>query len=80
MVSISIIREIGSIITAPFAHRIGSGAELGSMRVTEQIDAMEVSGTTFQISLVVTRIMATTFMLPILVFFGDAIALLVSIS
>jgi phospholipid/cholesterol/gamma-HCH transport system permease protein len=46
MVSISIIREIGPIITALIcAGRIGSGigAELGSMRVTEQIDAMEVS-------------------------------------
>lgn len=77
MVSISIIREIGPIITALIcAGRIGSGigAELGSMRVTEQIDAMEVSGTNPFKYLVVTRIMATTFMLPILVFFGDAIA------
>ncbi|MFT5714717.1 MAG: phospholipid/cholesterol/gamma-HCH transport system permease protein [Flavobacterium sp.] len=78
MVSISIIREIGPIITALIcAGRIGSGigAELGSMRVTEQIAAMEVSGTNPFKYLVVTRIMATTFMLPILVFFGDAIAL-----
>jgi phospholipid/cholesterol/gamma-HCH transport system permease protein len=45
------------------------GAELGSMRVTEQIDAMEVSGTNPFKYLVVTRIMATTLMLPILVFF-----------
>ena len=77
MVSISIILEIGPIITALIcAGRIGSGigAELGSMRVTEQIDAMEVSGTNPFKYLVVTRIMATTFMLPILVFFGDAIA------
>jgi phospholipid/cholesterol/gamma-HCH transport system permease protein len=42
--------------------------ELGSMRVTEQIDAMEVSGTNPFKYLVVTRIMATTLMLPILVF------------
>ena len=78
MVGISIIREIGPIITALIcAGRIGSGigAELGSMRVTEQIDAMEVSGTNPFKYLVVTRILATTFMLPILVFFGDAIAL-----
>jgi ABC transport permease subunit len=78
MVSISIIREIGPIITALIcAGRIGSGigAELGSMRVTEQIDAMEVSGTNPFKYLVVTRIMATTLMLPILVFFGDAIVL-----
>lgn len=79
MVSISIIREIGPIITALIcAGRIGSGigAELGSMRVTEQIDAMEVSGTNPFKYLVVTRILATTTMLPILVFFGDAIAIL----
>ncbi|MNR99382.1 putative phospholipid ABC transporter permease protein MlaE [compost metagenome] len=59
------------------AGRIGSGigAELGSMRVTEQIDAMEVSGTNPFKYLVITRIMATTLMLPILVLFGDAIAL-----
>lgn len=78
MVSISIIREIGPIITALIcAGRIGSGigAELGSMRVTEQIDAMEVSGTNPFKYLVVTRILATTLMLPILVMFGDAIAI-----
>jgi len=78
MVSVSIIREIGPIITALIcAGRIGSGigAELGSMRVTEQIDAMEVSGTNPFKYLVVTRILATTFMLPVLVMFGDAIAI-----
>lgn len=78
MISVSIIREIGPIITALIcAGKIGSGigAELGSMRVTEQIDAMEVSGTNPFKYLVVTRILATTFMLPILVFFGDAVAL-----
>ncbi|MBK8699208.1 MAG: ABC transporter permease [Saprospiraceae bacterium] len=78
MVGISIIREIGPIITALIcAGRIGSGigAELGSMRVTEQIDAMEVSGTNPFKYLVITRILATTFMLPILVIIGDAIAL-----
>jgi phospholipid/cholesterol/gamma-HCH transport system permease protein len=78
MVSVSIIREIGPIITALIcAGRIGSGigAELGSMRVTEQIDAMEVSGTNPFKYLVVTRILATTLMLPILVFIGDGVAL-----
>lgn len=78
MVSVSIIREIGPIITALIcAGRIGSGigAELGSMRVTEQIDAMEVSGTNPYKYLVVTRILATTLMLPLLVFIGDAISI-----
>lgn len=79
MVSISIIREIGPVIIAlTFAGRIASGigAELGSMKVTEQIDAMEVSGTNPFKYLVVTRVVAATLMLPILVLFGDAIALL----
>jgi len=79
MVSISIVREIGPVIIALIcAGRISSGigAELGSMRVTEQIDAMEVSGTNPFKYLVVTRILATTLMVPLLVIFGDAIALL----
>lgn len=78
MVSISIVREIGPIITALVcAGRIGSGigAELGSMRVTEQIDAMEVSGTNPFKYLVVTRVLAVTLMLPLLVIIGDAVAL-----
>ncbi len=78
IVGISIMREIGPIITALiFAGKIGSsiGAELGSMKVTEQIDAMEVSGTNPFKYLVVTRVMATTFMLPVLVLLSDAIAL-----
>ncbi|MCD6543905.1 MAG: ABC transporter permease [Flavobacteriaceae bacterium] len=78
MVSISIVREIGPVIIALIcAGRISSGigAELGSMRVTEQIDAMEVSGTNPFKYLVVTRILATTLMVPLLVIFGDAIAL-----
>lgn len=79
MVSLSIIREIGPVIIAlTFAGRIASGigAELGSMRVTEQIDAMEVSGTNPFKFLVVTRIVAATLMLPLLVLLGDAIALI----
>lgn len=78
MVSISIVREIGPVIIALIcAGRISSGigAELGSMRVTEQIDAMEVSGTNPFKYLVVTRITAATLMLPLLIIFGDAIAL-----
>lgn len=78
MVGISIVREIGPIITTLVcAGRIGSGigAELGSMRVTEQIDAMEVSGTNPFKYLVVTRVLAVTLMLPLLVIFGDALAL-----
>jgi phospholipid/cholesterol/gamma-HCH transport system permease protein len=78
MISIAIIRELGPVIIALiFAGKIGSsiGAELGSMKVTEQIDAMEVSGTNPFKFLVVTRVLATTFMLPVLVLFADAVAL-----
>lgn len=78
MVSISIVREIGPIITALIcAGRVSSGisAELGSMRVSEQIDAMEVSGTNPFKYLVVTRIFAATLMLPLLVLVGDLIAI-----
>jgi len=78
MVGISLIREIGPMITALVcAGRIGSGigAELGSMRVTEQIDAMEVSGTNPFKYLVVTRVLATTCMIPLLIIIGDAVGL-----
>ena len=79
MVSISIVREIGPVITALIcAGKIGSGigAELGSMRVTEQIDAINVSGVNPFRYLIATRIMAVTFMLPVLVIVSDAISLL----
>ncbi len=78
MVAISIVREIGPVITALiFAGKIGSsiGAELGSMKVTEQIDAMEVSGTNPFKYLVVTRVLAATLMLPVLVILSDVISL-----
>src|SRR5687768_6548376 len=78
MVGIAIVREIGPVITALiFAGKIGSsiGAELGSMRVTEQIDAMEVSGTNPYKYLVVTRVFAATIMLPVLVMLSIAISL-----
>lgn len=78
MVGIAIVREIGPVITALiFAGKIGSsiGAELGSMRVTEQIDAMEVSGTNPFKYLVITRVLASTFMLPVLVMLSIAVSL-----
>lgn len=74
MVMVSLLREMGPVITALIcAGKIGSGigAELGSMRVTEQIDAMEVSSTQPMRYLVVTRVLAATLMLPILVLFAD---------
>lgn len=67
--AISIVRELAPVITALiFAGRVSSGigAELGSMRVTEQIDAMEVSAINPFKYLVITRVIATTMILPIL--------------
>lgn len=78
MVSVSLIREIVPVITALIcAGKIGSsiGAELGSMKVTEQIDAMEVSGTNPFKYLVVTRVLATSLMIPVLAVIAAAISL-----
>jgi phospholipid/cholesterol/gamma-HCH transport system permease protein len=78
MVSVSLTREIAPMITALIcAGKIGSGigAELGSMKVTEQIDAMEVSGTNPFKFLVVTRVVGTTLMLPVLSVVANAISL-----
>jgi phospholipid/cholesterol/gamma-HCH transport system permease protein len=72
LVSIAIIRALAPLVTALIcAGKVGSqiGAELGSMRVTEQIDAMEVSATNPFKFLVVSRILATTLMIPVLMFF-----------
>ncbi|MCC9070453.1 ABC transporter permease [Flavobacterium sp. F-65] len=79
MVALSLIREIAPVITALIcAGKISSGigAELGSMKVTEQIDAMEVAAINPFKYLVVTRILATTLMVPLLVIFADAIGIL----
>jgi phospholipid/cholesterol/gamma-HCH transport system permease protein len=78
MVAISIIREMGPVITALIcAGKIGSGmgAELGSMKVTEQIEAMEVSSTNPIRFLVVTRVWAATLMIPLLVLYADALGI-----
>lgn len=79
MVAVSIIREMGPVITALIcAGKIGSGmgAELGSMRVTEQIDAMEVSSINPIRFLVVTRVLAATLMIPLLILYADALGII----
>jgi phospholipid/cholesterol/gamma-HCH transport system permease protein len=79
MVTLSIIREMGPVITALIcAGKIGSGmgAELGSMKVTEQIEAMEVSSTNPIRFLVVTRVLAATLMIPVLILYADAIGIM----
>lgn len=79
MVAVSLIREMGPVITALIcAGKIGSGmgAELGSMKVTEQIEAMEVSSTNPMRFLVVTRVLAATIMIPMLVLYADLLGIL----
>ncbi|OCB78526.1 MlaE family ABC transporter permease [Flavobacterium crassostreae] len=78
MVSLSLIREIAPVITALIcAGKIASGigAELGSMKVTSQLDAMEVSAINPYKYLVVTRILATTLMVPLLVIIADLVGI-----
>ena len=70
---------MGPLVTALIAAgKVGSsiGAEIGSMKVTEQIDAMEVSATNPFKFLVVSRVLATTFMIPLLVMYTDFVALM----
>lgn len=79
MISISIVREIGPVVTALLcAGKISSGigAELGAMKVTEQLDAMEVSGTKPLNFVVATRVLATTVLVPVLVFYADTVGLI----
>lgn len=79
LIAIAVVRAMGPLVTALIAAgKVGSsiGAEIGSMKVTEQIDAMEVSATNPFKFLVVTRVLATTFMIPVLVMFTDFVALM----
>ena len=79
LISIAIIRALAPLVTALIAAgKVGSnmGAELGSMKVTEQIDAMEVSATNPFKFLVVTRVLAITFMLPVLVLYTGFIGMI----
>jgi phospholipid/cholesterol/gamma-HCH transport system permease protein len=79
LVSIAIIRALAPLVTALIcAGKVGSsiGAELGSMKVTEQIDAMEVSAVDPYRYLVVTRVLATTFMLPLLMFYTGFVGMM----
>lgn len=79
LISVAIVRALAPLVTAIIAAgRVGSsiGAELGSMKVTEQIDAMEVSATNPFRFLVVTRVVATTFMIPALTVYMTFISLI----
>src|SRR5579871_4292076 len=79
LIAIALIRALAPLVTALIvAGKVGSniGAELGSMRVTEQIDAMEVSSTNPFKFLVVTRVLATTFIVPVLAIYMGLVGLL----
>lgn len=78
VVGISIAREIGPVLTSVVvAARAGSaiGAELGSMKVTEQIDALRSLAVSPVQYLVVPRLLAGILMLPVLTIFGDVIGI-----
>ncbi|MFC5285344.1 MlaE family ABC transporter permease [Pedobacter alpinus] len=79
LVGIALLRTLAPLLTSLIsAGKVGSsiGAELASMKVTEQIDAMEVSATNPFSYLVVTRVLATTITIPILTFYTAFVALL----
>ena len=78
LVSLSMVRELSCVLGGlVIAGRAGSamGAELGTMRVTEQIDALEVMATDPIHYLVVPRVWATVFVMPLLVVVSDAIGI-----
>jgi len=78
LIGIAIIKALGPLVTALIcAGKVGSGigAELGSMKVTEQIDAMEVSAINPFKYLVVTRVLATTITIPILALYCSFVGL-----
>ena len=79
LMAIALLRALAPLVSALIvAGKVGSniGAEIGSMRVTEQIDAMEVSSTNPIKFLVVTRVLATTCILPVLALYMGFVGLL----
>lgn len=78
IVALSLVRELGPVITAlVVAGRVGAAfaAEIGSMQVTEQIDALETLATNPIQYLVVPRFLALTIMLPMLTLFADVVGI-----
>lgn len=79
LIGIAVLKAMGPLVTALIcAGKVGSGigAELGSMKVTEQIDAMEVSAINPFKYLVVTRVTATIITIPILSFYCIVVGLI----
>lgn len=78
IMGLSLMREMGPVLSAlMIAARVGAGitAELGTMKVTEQIDAMRALATSPIKKLVVPRVLATIVMMPILTILADAVGL-----
>jgi len=78
LIGIAIVKALGPLVTALIcAGKVGSsiGAEIASMKVTEQIDAMEVSAINPFKYLVVTRVIATTLAIPVLALYCSFVAL-----
>ena len=78
IVSLSLVRELGPILTALMvAGRVGSGitAEIGSMTVTEQVDALRSMAISPVRRLVVPRLLATVLMLPVLTSIADLLGI-----
>lgn len=79
LVAVSLVRELGPVLASLMvAGRVGSGmaSELGSMLVTEQINAMRALGTDPIKKLVIPRILATITMLPILTIVADGVGVI----
>jgi phospholipid/cholesterol/gamma-HCH transport system permease protein len=79
LVAITLVREMGPVLTALMvAGRNSSGmaSELGSMKVTEQIDAMRALGTDPILKLVKPRLLATAILLPLLTILADFIGMI----
>jgi len=79
VVSKSLVRELGPVLTALIVGgRIGAGmtAEIGTMKVTEQIDALRSMAADPVKKLVVPKLVATLLMLPALTILGDALGIL----
>jgi phospholipid/cholesterol/gamma-HCH transport system permease protein len=78
VVALSLTRELAPVLTALMVTgRVGSAmaAELGTMRVTEQIDALTALGTEPVQYLVVPRVVSSILMMPLLVILGDAVGM-----
>jgi phospholipid/cholesterol/gamma-HCH transport system permease protein len=79
VVSLSLVRELGPVLTALMVGgRVGSGitAELGSMTVTEQVDALRAMAISPTRRLVVPRVIATVVMMPVLSAIADLLGIL----